>query len=191
MSTTRAACRASLPTPSRSALVWPSSAGVIACEDEGSLHPPPDIHTVLCRPSNFAAAERGGSKLHAAFCQDEERRQLHATGESPVFVAVDTGNRKMWYGQLILCFVAQYMTPVELCYVRWLDSPARPRCAACARAHSIGEGWPLRDVPLVDATWQSEIRPPTRQRTALRSGARGRGALPSGNHPEHSRRPVG
>ena len=87
--------------------------------------PPPevrDIHTVLCRPSNFAAAERGGSKLHAAFCQDEELRQLHATGEFPVFVAVDTGNRKMWYGQLILCFVAQYMSPVELCYVRWLDS---------------------------------------------------------------------
>ena len=81
-----------------------------------------DIHTVLCRPSNFAAAERGGSKLHAAFCQDEELRQLHATGEFPVFVAVDTGNRKMWYGQLILCFVAQYMSPVELCYVRWLDS---------------------------------------------------------------------
>ena len=130
--------------------------------------------------------------MHAAFCQDEELRQLHATGEFPVFVAVDTGNRKMWYGQLILCFVAQYMSPVELCYVRWLDS--LPDLAA----QRVRELTPLEKAgPFETFRWSTRPgslrcgHPRANAPRTLRSGARGRGALPSGNHPEHSRRPVG
>jgi hypothetical protein len=29
---------------------------------------------------------------------------------------------ELWYGQLVLCFVAQYMGAQELCYIRWLDT---------------------------------------------------------------------
>jgi hypothetical protein len=74
-------------------------------------------------PANFRAAERGGSKLHAALCQDETRQEVRPTGEAPVFVAVDVdGQGKLWYGQLILCFIARYLGPEQLCYIRWLDS---------------------------------------------------------------------
>ena len=74
-------------------------------------------------PSNFPAAERGGSKLHAALCQDEARKEVRPTGEAPVFVAVDVdGQGTLWYGQLILCFIARYLGLEQLCYIRWLDS---------------------------------------------------------------------
>lgn len=41
-----------------------------------------------------------------------------------MFVAVETQPGVVWYGQLVLCFVAQYTTKLELCYVRWLDTAA-------------------------------------------------------------------
>ena len=49
------------------------------------------------------------------------RRRACSTGEPPVFVAVTAGGQ-LWYGQLVLCFVARYLGPEELCYVRWLTT---------------------------------------------------------------------
>ena len=48
---------------------------------------------------------------------------MRPTGEAPVFVAVDVdGQGTLWYGQLILCFIARYLGLEQLCYIRWLDS---------------------------------------------------------------------
>ena len=61
--------------------------------------------------------------MHAALCQDEARKEVRPTGEAPVFVAVDVdGQGTLWYGQLILCFIARYLGLEQLCYIRWLDS---------------------------------------------------------------------
>ena len=47
---------------------------------------------------------------------------MRATGGAPVFISVARGGGELWYGQLILCFVAQYLGGEPLCYVRWLTT---------------------------------------------------------------------
>ena len=47
---------------------------------------------------------------------------MHATGATPVFVAVSCGQDSLWYGKLILCFNAQYFGQEPLCYLRWLTT---------------------------------------------------------------------
>ena len=40
-------------------------------------------------------------------------------------VAVDAGDGSVWYGQLLLCFIASYLgAKIELVYLRWLDTTA-------------------------------------------------------------------
>jgi hypothetical protein len=76
-------------------------------------------------PQTFLSAANGGSKLHADLQPTQTRgaASLQPTGEPPVFVAVDGDDEgELWYGQLVLCFVAQYMGAQELCYIRWLDT---------------------------------------------------------------------
>ena len=68
-------------------------------------------------------------------------RQHHAARSerkrSTQFVAVSTGDPldPVWYGQLVLCFVAVYLgQKAEFCYVRWLG---RVQKVAQAAGHSL------------------------------------------------------
>ena len=76
-------------------------------------------------PDDFPQAGRGGAFLHSAFRGGEsEGNSLRATNEAPVFVAIDVGGGRIYYAQLILCFLARYGETLQLCYVRWLDTPS-------------------------------------------------------------------
>ena len=75
--------------------------------------------------SNFTGcecgAERGGRYLYPLMKPvrlADGATGLEMSGERPVFIAVEISKGQIWYGQLLLCFVGQYLSKIELCYVR-------------------------------------------------------------------------
>ena len=79
------------------------------------------VHVVRW-PRRFPAAQKGGAFLHAAFAGCSGELCPTDARMSPVFVAIPGAGGVLYYGQLVLCFNAQWLSQEALCYVRWLDT---------------------------------------------------------------------
>ena len=88
-------------------------------------------------------ADEGGAYLYPSVQPSQQggTPTLSLTQDAPVFVTVEICPGLLWYGQLILCFVAQYTSKLELCYVRCVI--ALPCCPP-----------PLEDSPDQTLTYQ-------------------------------------